>query len=81
MRISEQVKVLVQGLINEGENLDPFNLEAFYGWTQASYEALSFHPLQQQRFDKYCRGSSDSTSMRLYIGLWMLKQALYKENQ
>jgi hypothetical protein len=80
MRISEQSKTKIQRLIDEGEGLDPFDLEAFYRWTQNSYEALSFHPLQQQRFDKYCRGSSDSKSMRIYVGLWMLKQALYKNN-
>jgi hypothetical protein len=80
MKISEQAKKQIQKLIDEGEGLDPFNLEAFYRWTQDSYEALGFHPLQQQRFDKYCRGSCDSKSMRLYVGLWTLKQALYKEN-
>jgi hypothetical protein len=80
MKISEQAKMQIQRLIDAGEGLDPFDLEAFYRWTHDSYEALSFHPVQQQRFDTYCRGSSDSTSMRLYVGLWMLKQALYKEN-
>jgi hypothetical protein len=78
MKISEQAKTQIQRLIDAGEGLDPFDLEAFYRWMRDSYEALSFHPVQQQRFDMYCRGSSDSRSMRLYVGLWMLKQALYK---
>jgi len=79
MSISEQAKSHLIGLIYEGETLDPFDLEAFYSWVEASYEALEFDPVQQERFDKYCRSSYDSTSMRLHMGMWMLKQALYKD--
>jgi hypothetical protein len=76
MRISEQAKSQVIRLIDDGESLDPFDLEAFYSWMQASHEALGFDTIRQQRFDKYCCSSVDCTSMRLYVGVWMLKQAL-----
>jgi len=79
MSISEQAKTHLIGLIYEGETLDAFDLEGFYRWMEASYEALVFDPLQQERFDEYCRSSYDSNSMRLFVGVWMLKQALYKE--
>ncbi len=79
MSISEEAKTHLIELICEGETLDPFDLEAFYSWMEASYEALEFDQVQQERFDKYCRSSYDSTSMRLYVGVWMLKQALYKD--
>lgn len=79
MSMSEQAKTQLIGLIDEGERLDPFDLEGFYRWLQASYEALGFHSLQQQRFDEYCRSSYDSTCMRLYVGVWTLKQALYED--
>ena len=78
MSISEQAKTDLIGLIYEGETLDPFDLEAFYSWVEASYEALMFDPVQQERFAEYCGSSCDSTSMRL-CGVWMLKQALYKD--
>jgi len=80
MSISEQAKTHLIELIYEGETLDAFDLEAFYSWVEASYEALVFKPLQQERFDKYCRSSYDGTSMRLFGGVWMLKQALYEES-
>jgi len=79
MSISELAKRRLVGLIYEGETFDPLYLEAFYSWVEASYEALEVDPVQQERFDKYCRSSYDSTSMRLYVGVWMLKQALYKD--
>ncbi len=79
MSISEQAKTHLIELIYEGETLDAFDLEAFYSWVEASYEALVFDPLQKERFDHYCRSSYDSTSMRLFVGVWMLKQALYRE--
>jgi len=35
--------------------------------------------VQQQRFDEYCRSSCGVTSaLRLNVGVWMLKQVLYK---
>jgi hypothetical protein len=77
MSISEQTRTQIIRLIYEGEGLDPHDLESFYGWMQASYESLGFHPVQQQRFDEYCRSSHDSISMRLYVGVWMLKQSLF----
>jgi hypothetical protein len=63
-------------LISEGQNLNPVNLEAFYRWINDSYEALGSDPLQQQRFHEYCRSSCDSNSIRVYLGLWILKLAL-----
>lgn len=77
MTISEQSKLRLSQLIDEGENLNPFNLIEFYNWLEASHEALGFHPVQQGRFDEYCRSSYDSPSMRRFVGVWMLKQALY----
>jgi hypothetical protein len=76
MIFSKQAKSPVIRLIDEGESLNPFDLEAFYGWLEASYEALAFHPVQQRRFDEYCRSSYDSPSMRRIVGVWVLKLAL-----
>ncbi len=76
MSISEQTRSQIMRLIYEGESLDPHDLESFCDWMQASYESLGFHPVQQERFDEYCRSSHDSISMRLYVGVWMLKQSL-----
>ncbi|HTY24979.1 MAG TPA: hypothetical protein VMC85_17745 [Desulfomonilaceae bacterium] len=55
-------------LIDEGENLDPADLEAFYGWIQASYRALEFDPVNQEQFAEYCGWSCDSVLERLYVG-------------
>ena len=79
MSISELAKTQLVGLICEGETFDPLDLEAFYNWAEASYEALEFDPVQQQRFDEFCRSSCDYASVRLYMGVWMLKQALHKD--
>ena len=79
MSISEQAKTQLIQLIAEGECLDAHDLEAFYSWVEASYEALEFDPVQQRRFDEYCRSSYGYASMRLFVGVWMLKQALYKD--
>jgi len=75
MKISEQDKSRTIRLIGEEECLEPYDLEAFYRWMEASCEALKFDPVQQERFVRYCGSSCDSTSARLHMGLWMLKQA------
>ena len=77
MTISEQANAEIIGLIAEGECLDPNDLEGFYRWVQDSYEALGLDPVQQERFDEYCRSSCDSTCVRLYKGGWILKQSLF----
>ncbi len=79
MTVSEQAYTEIIKLILEGESLDALDLEAFYGWIESSYEALEFDPVQQERFDDYCRSSGGYASVRLYIGVWLLKQALYKD--
>ncbi len=79
MRISEQARQQVTKLIEEAMRLDPNDLETFYGWVQASYAALEFDPVQQYRFDEYCRSSDDSPEIRLLIGTWMLRRALHKQ--
>jgi len=76
MRISKQDKTQIIRLIAEGECLSIYDLEGFYGWMQASYEALELNPLQRKRFDECCRSSCDATSLRLCAGLWVLKEAL-----
>jgi len=76
MSIFKQAKMDIARLIHEGENLDPLDSEDVDRWMQASYESLGFHRVQQERFEQYCRLSYDSTSMRLYVGVWMLKQSL-----
>ncbi len=76
MRGSEQGRARIAQLIDEAESLDSLDLTAFQRWVQASYEALEIDPWQQQRFDEYCRSSTDSTSMRLFVGVWMLRLAL-----
>ncbi len=77
MKMSEQANAEIIGLIAEGECLDPNDLEGFYRWVQDSYEALRLDPVQQERFDEYCRSSCNSTSVRLYKGGWVLKQSLF----
>ena len=79
MTIPVQKKNRIRRLIAEGENLDPMDLEIFYRWVHTSYEALGFLPAVQQRFDKYCRSSCDSNTMRVYVGLWILKSSLWKD--
>ena len=76
MRISEQAKMNITRLIHERESLNPLDSEEVDRWMQASYESLGFHRVQQERFDEYCRSSDDSTSMRLYVGVWMLKLSI-----
>lgn len=76
MKISDQKRKQISRLIAEGERLDPLDIEVFYRWTHDSYEALGFDPVQQHRFDEYCRSSHDSNFMRVYIGVWMLRLAL-----
>lgn len=76
MRGPEQGRARIVHLIDEAERLDSLDLTAFQQWVQDSYEALEFDPWQQQRFDEYCRSSSDSTSMRLFVGVWLLRQSL-----
>ena len=76
MGIPDRKTKQILKLITDGENLNPLNLEVFYRWIDDSYEALGFDPLQQQQFDEYCRSSCDSNSMRVYLGLWILKLAL-----
>jgi len=79
MRISEQAKSHILQLIDEGGSLNHFDSEALYRWSQASYEALQFDRVQQQRFDEYCRSSCGlRSSTRLNFGVRMLKQVIYK---
>ena len=81
MTISEQACTEIIQLIQEGESLDPLDLEAFYSWMGSSYEALAFDPVQLERFDKYCRSSCGYASMRLYTGVWLLKQSLFAADE
>lgn len=76
MRFQDEKTKAIWCLIAAGENLDPDDLEAFYRWLHDSYEALGFDPLQQHRFEDYCRSSNDSISMRVFVGVWILKLAL-----
>ena len=76
MRISDAKKRQIMNLIAEGENLNVLDLEAFYRWVDDAYEALGFDPLQKERFDEYCRSSSDSHCARVFVGVWMLRLAL-----
>jgi hypothetical protein len=79
MRISVQTKTRILRLIDEGDCLDHCDVGAFYRWSQASYDALQFDRVQQQRFDEYCRSSCGVTSaLRLNVGVWMLKQVIHK---
>jgi hypothetical protein len=74
--ISDPEKEQILRLIAEGENLDLQDLEALYRWIDDAHEALGFHSVHKQRFDEYCRSSSDSNSARIYLGVWMLRLAL-----
>lgn len=75
MELPNEHRAKIAALIADGETLDPLDLETFYQWTRASYEALEFYPLQQQRFEKYCSSSFDFR-MRIYVGTWILRLAL-----
>ncbi len=66
----------IADLIEVAAILNPFDLESFYHWIQDAYDALAHDPVQQQRFDECCRSSYDSTTMRLYLGVWLLKLSL-----
>jgi hypothetical protein len=74
--ISDAHRAQITNLIAEGENLNVLDLEAFYRWVDDAYEALGFDPLQKERFDEYCRSSSDLFSARVLVGVWMLRLAL-----
>jgi len=77
MRGPEQGRAKIVALMHEGESLfDSLDLKTFRRWAQASYEALQFDPWQQQLFDELCRSSSDTTFMRLFVGIWILRQSL-----
>lgn len=76
MIFPEEKKQELHKLIREGETLDIGDLQQFYRWVHNSYDALRFHPTRQLGFDQCCRSSIDSFSMRVYIGLWMLKLTL-----
>jgi hypothetical protein len=81
VRIPDQNTNLVLRLIAEGENLDTDDLIAFYQWIHDALEALEFNPVQKQRFDAYCRSSSDSVSMRVFVGVWILKLSIWEWSQ
>ena len=80
MDISEQAKTKIIQLIDEGQSLDPLDMGAVDRWVRASYEVLTFDPVHQARFDEYCCEPWDPTSMRVCLGLWMLKQPLLRNN-
>ncbi len=77
MRIFGQARLQLIKLIDETRDLDPLDSKTFSTWVQASYDALECDPVQQQRFDEYCRLSDDSPDMRLLVGTCMLRQALH----
>lgn len=76
VRISDEKKKQIIRLIKQGESLTIQDSQAFQNWMRDSHEALEFHPLQKERFDRYCRFSCDSDSTRLYVGVWMLRLAV-----
>jgi len=76
MRIPDHKREQISRLVAQGENLDPLDMEVFYRWINSSYKALGFHPSRQRTFDEYCRSSSDSNPMRVYVGVWILKLSL-----
>jgi hypothetical protein len=80
MSISEQAKTQIMQLIDKGQSLDPLDLGEVDRWVRASYEALKFDPVHQARFDEYCCAPWDPTSMRVCLGVWMLKQPLLGAN-
>ncbi|AFM26186.1 hypothetical protein [Desulfomonile tiedjei] len=81
MRISNQNTSIVLELVAKGENLDPNDLQAFYQWIDDSYNALEFDQVQKRRFAAYCRSSLDSPSMRIYVGVWILKLSIWEASQ
>jgi len=64
-------------LIGEARRLDLLDAKTFNRWVQESYGALRFDPSLQQTFDEYCRSSVHPASMRLFLGVWLLRQCLY----
>lgn len=83
MRISEQDRAEIHRLIKEAESLLAVSdSAAFLRWLQASQEALSFDPLQEQRFEEYCRTSwGTRRETRVRTAVRMLKQALSREDK
>ena len=79
MRISNQGKTRILRLIDEGYSLDHCDAGAFHLWSQASYDALKFDSVQQQRFDEYCRSSAGLTAgVRRNVGVRILEQVICK---
>jgi hypothetical protein len=76
MSISEQTKTQIIRLVDEGQRLDPVDLDEVDRWAQASYEALEFNPVHQAKFGESCCSPWEPTCMRVQLGVWMLKQAL-----
>ena len=79
MRVSCQQRQRIDRLIAKGERLDPLDLEDLNGWLQTAYKELECRPHVQQRFDRYCRSSCDATSMRVFVGIWILKLSLWTD--
>ncbi len=80
MSIPEQVKSRITRLIQQGESLEPLDSDQVDHWARASYEALTFSPVQQAKFGEYCCPPWGPTSTRVCLGVWMLKQPLIWEN-
>ena len=57
MAISQQNKTQIIRLIAEGECLNIYDLEEFYSWMEASYEALKLNP----------RFGTDSTNIAAHL--------------
>lgn len=80
MSISEQVKSQITRLIGQGQSLDPLDPDQIDRWVRASYEVLRFNPVHQAKFGEYCCLPWGPASMRVGLGVWMLKQPLLEQN-
>jgi hypothetical protein len=78
--IPEHTKSEIIWLIDQVQSLDLLDAHQVDRWIRASYEALGFNPVHQAKFDEYCCSSWGPGSMRVSLGVWMLKQPLLAQN-
>ncbi len=78
--MSQRAKTQIIQLIEQGQVLDPRDSNGIDQWVRASYEVLGFDPVHQAKFEEYCCSSWGPASMRVCLGVWMLKQPLTGQN-
>jgi hypothetical protein len=78
--MSRQAKTQMIQLIELRQRHDLRDWDRDDRWVRASYEALRFDAMRQEKFGEYCCTSRYSTSARVCPPVRMLKQVLLGEN-